>query len=232
MSQEGTRTAPPSTRRRTTTRRREWWIPVGLIVLTLIPVVAGSVRLAELAGGEANADNQRFFDAPAPVVVHIVAASIFCVLGAFQFMPSFRRRHRGWHRRAGGVLMVSGLAAAVSGLWMSVLYDLPSHDNWLLLVFRLVFGSLMAAGIVLAFAAIRRRDVRRHQRWIARAYAIGQGAGTQALVLGPMLLVLGSVGPYGKAVGMAVGWLLNLVVAEWLVRRGHRHKQTGRSTVG
>lgn len=225
MPRDSTEAAPTPTRRRITTRRRrEWWIPTGLIALTLIPVLAGSMRLAELAGGEANPDNQRFFDAPAPVVVHIVAATVFCVLGAFQFVPSLRRRRPWWHRGSGRIVMVAGVAAALSGLWMTVFYDLPEHDNGLLLVIRLGFGTLMGAGIVIAYVAIRARDVRRHQLWIARAYAVGQGAGTQALVLGPMLLVLGEVGPYDKAVGMLAGWVINLVAADWLVRRGWRRR--------
>lgn len=223
--------ATPARRRTTAHSRREWWVPAGLIALTLIPVLAGTLRLAELAGGEPNPDNQRFFDSPVPVVVHIATATIFCVLGAFQFVPSLRRRRPWWHRGSGRVVMVTGIAAALSGLWMSVRYDLPEHDNWLLMIIRLVFGTIMAAGIVIAYVAIRARDVRRHQLWIARAYAIGQGAGTQALVLGPMLLVLGEVGPYGKAVGMLAGWVINLVAADWLVRRSwRRHARSGQST--
>lgn len=232
MPRETAAAASTPTRRRTAARhRREWWIPAGLIALTLIPVLAGSVRLAELAGGEANPDNQRFFDSPVPVMVHIVAATVFCVLGAFQFMPSLRRHRPWWHRGSGRVVMVAGLAAALSGLWMSVLYDLPEHDNRLLMVIRLVFGTLMAAGIVIAYVAIRARDVRRHQLWIARAYAVGQGAGTQAVIMGPLLLVLGEMGADEKAAGMFAGWAINVVVADWLVRRSWaRRSHPGQSS--
>ena len=57
-----------------------------------MPVAAGVFRVAELATGEADETNQRFFDLPVPVLVHVFGAVIYCVLGAFQFMPSFRRR--------------------------------------------------------------------------------------------------------------------------------------------
>lgn len=204
--------------------RREWWIPASLLALTFVPVAAGVFRVAELAAGEANEANQRFFDAPVPVVVHVLGAVTYCVLGAFQFMPSFRRRRPRWHRWSGRILVPAGLAAALSGLWMSVSYDLPAHDNTALLWIRLFFGSLMAAGLVLGVLAILRRDVRTHQRWMARSYAVAQGAGTQALILGPMVLLLNQQGvdqPGGtlKATGMGAAWVINLVVAEWLVRR-------------
>lgn len=202
--------------------RRDWWIPASLLALTLVPVAAGVFRVAELAAGQANETDQRFFDAPVPVVVHVFGATIYCVLGAFQFMPSFRRRRPRWHRWSGRVLVPAGLAGALSGLWMSVSYDLPAHDNTALMWLRLFFGSLMAAGLVLGLLAIRRRDVHTHQRWMARAYAVAQGAGTQALILGPMVLFVEQPGGTLKAIGMGAAWAINLAVAEWLVRRSRR----------
>jgi uncharacterized membrane protein len=212
----------------TTRRRPDWWIPASLLALTFIPVAAGVFRVAELATGEADATNQRFFDMPVPVLVHVLGACTFCVLGAFQFMPSFRRRRPGWHRWSGRVLVPAGLAAALSGLWMAVFYDLPAHDNTALMWIRLFFGTLMVAGLVLGLAAILRRDVRTHQRWMARAYAVAQGAGTQALVLGPMVLFVDQPGGTLKASGMAAAWVINVAVAEWLVRRSERRQSRRR----
>jgi hypothetical protein len=34
--------------------------------------------------------NARFFASPLPVVVHIVSASVYAILGAFQFASGFR----------------------------------------------------------------------------------------------------------------------------------------------
>lgn len=203
-------------------RRREWWIPAALLVLTFVPVAAGVFRLGELAAGEPSETNQRFFDAPLPIVVHVVGACLYCVLGAFQLMPSFRRRRPRWHRWSGRVLVPAGLAAGLSGLWMAVWYPLPAHDNDALMVIRLLFGGLMVGGLVLGLAAIRRRDVRTHQRWMARSYAVAQGAGTQAIILGPMVLLVDQPGGTLKATGMAAAWVINVAAAEWLVRRSQR----------
>ncbi len=212
--------APPRT-------RRDWWIPASLLALTFVPVAAGAARLVDLSSGRTE-ENARFFDLPLPIVVHIVGATTFCVLGAFQLMPSFRRRRPGWHRWSGRVLVPAGLAAALSGMWMAAFAELPAHDNTALMWIRLLFGSVMLAGLVLGLTAIRRRDVRTHQRWMARAYAVGQGAGTQALVLGPMVLVVDQPGGTLKASGMAFAWVLNLAVAEWLVRRSQSRQSSRR----
>jgi uncharacterized membrane protein len=201
-------------------KRPEWLVPAGLLLLSAVPVAAGSARVAELAGGaRVTADNARFFATPLPVVLHIFGATVFCVLGAFQFVPALRRRRPRWHRLAGRLLVPCGLAAALSGLWMTLFYDLPPGDGDLLTVFRLCFGTAMAVSIVLATLAIRRRDVRRHRVWMTRGYAIGLGAGTQVLTHVPWTLLVGVPGEVTRAMLMAAGWVINLVVAEWALRR-------------
>lgn len=198
---------------------RPWLVPASLILLSLVPVGAGGVRILELASSpEVTPDNARFVAAPLPVVLHIVCASVFSVLGAFQFVPSFRRRRPGWHRAAGRVLIPSGIVAAASGLWMTVFYPLPAHDGGLLGAFRLLFGTAMLASLLLGLAAVRRRDFSRHGDWMLRGYAIGMGAGTQALILAPWFLVLGPLGVLQRALLMGAGWVINLGIAEWIIR--------------
>src|SRR5207302_5196978 len=155
----------------------QWLAPVGLIVLSLIPVLAGSVRLTELAGGpEITANNARFVASPVPVMVHIVSVTVFSLLGALQFVPPLRRGRPSWHRIAGRVLVPAGVLVALSGLWMSAFYPRPAGDGESLVVVRLIVGSLMLASIVLALFGIRRRDFTSHGAWMTRGYAIALGA--------------------------------------------------------
>jgi uncharacterized membrane protein len=218
------RTAPsPHHQAVTWSTKRGWLLPTGLILLSFIPVLAGGLRVGQLSGGaQITADNARFFADPVPVLVHITGASTYCVLGAFQFAVGLRRRWPRWHRVAGRILIPAGLAAALSGLWMTLFYPRPADVGTLLTGFRLVFGSAMVASIVLGFAAIRRRDVARHRAWMTRAYAIGVGAGTQALTQLPLILLVGPLNQLSKALMMLGAWLLNLAVAEWAIRRGPR----------
>ena len=206
--------------RRVPSRKREWGVPVALIALCAIPLAAGAVRLVTLAvGAEITPENARFFAAPLPVVLHIVAAAAYIVLGAFQFVPSIRRQKPGWHRRVGRLLVGSGLVAALSGLWMTQFYRLPDHDGVLLYGFRLLFGSLMAISIVLGVAAIRRREIARHRAWMMRGYALGRGAGTQVLTLLVGEIVFGAPGEVARGLLMGAGWAINLALAEWIIRR-------------
>jgi uncharacterized membrane protein len=217
----------------TSGRRSEWWIPALLVLLSLVPATAGTVRLAQLAGGaEVTPANARFFAQPLPVVLHILAVVPYSIVGAFQFAPAFRRRHRGWHRAAGKVLGACGLVAAVTGLWMAHFYPWPAGDGVGVYVERLVFGSAMLASIVLALDAVRRRDFTAHGAWMIRAYAIGMGAGTQTLTHLPwFVLADGPPGELPRAVMMGAGWVVNVAVAEWVVRRDVPRRVTAPASI-
>lgn len=201
----------------TTSRRSDWMIPAGLVLLSLVPAVAGTSRLAQLASGaEVTPANARFFAMPLPVVLHILTAIPFSIIGAFQFAPAFRRSKRGWHRAAGRVLVVCGMVVALTGLWMAQFYPWPEGDGEIVYILRLVFGSAMALSIVFGVDAIRRRDFAAHGVWMMRAYAIGLGAGTQVLTHLPWFILVGKPDELGRAVAMGAGWIINLAVAEWV----------------
>jgi cytochrome bd-type quinol oxidase subunit 2 len=206
--------------------KAEWLIPALLIALSLVPVLAGAVRLSELASGaQVTPDNARFFASPIPVVVHIVSVSLYSILGAFQFAPGFRRRNSRWHRTVGKwILVPCGLAAALSGLWMTQFYPWPKGDGELLYVFRLIFGSAMLISILLGAFAVRRRDYARHGNWMMRGYAIGLGAGTQVFTHMPWFLFFGVPGELTRALLMAAGWIINIIVVEWIIHRRRAHK--------
>jgi len=196
------------------------WLVAALLLLSAIPLAAGAFRLTQLAGGaDITPANARFFASPLPVVVHVVGAAVYIILGAFQFVPTFRRRRPGWHRWAGRLVVLCGLLVGLSALWMTLFYPWPKGDGALLAAFRLLFGSGMVVSIVLAFAAIRRRDVRRHRAWMLRGYALGLGAGTQALTLAAGALIAGPPSELSRALLMGAAWMINLAVAEWIIRR-------------
>ncbi len=196
------------------------WLVAALLVLSAIPLAAGAFRLTQLAGGaEITPANARFFASPLPVVLHIVSAAVYAILGAFQFAPGFRRRRPGWHRAAGRLLVACGLVVGLSGLWMTLFYPWPDGDGELLYALRLLFGSAMVGSIVLGLAAIRRRDLARHRAWMMRGYALGLGAGTQALTLGIGEIAFGAPGEVARGLLLGAGWAINLALAEWIIRR-------------
>ena len=197
------------------------WLPVALIALAAIPIVAGALRLVEVFGGPHSLPtNPRITDSPAPVVVHIVTASLYALLGALQFSTGLGRRHPRGHRRNGRLVVPLGLGVALSALWMTAFYTGPQNTSALLPI-RFAFGLGLAACITLGLVAIRKGDVRRHQAWMTRGYAIALGAGTQVFTLGFGKPLFGS-GQLALALLLIAAWCINLPIAEYAIRRPRR----------
>jgi hypothetical protein len=184
-------------------------------------VAAGGVRLSGLAaGGAVTAENARFMTSPEPFVLHILGATLFCVLGAFQFDPALRQRFPRLHRISGRVAAPCGMLAALTGLWMTLVYAIPAQKQGeLLYLVRTLVGVGMTLAIAMALHAVLQGRIHQHKAWMLRAYALGQGAGTQVLIMLPLALISGEPTFFLRDVLMASAWGLNLIFAEWLLRR-------------
>lgn len=203
------------------TGRADWPIPTALIALSIVPLIGGIVRLTSLGSQAAvTPENARFSADPLPVVIHILASFVFCIIGAFQFAPGFRQRRPEWHRIAGRWLMVAGLVAAFSGVWMTVSYTIPQPlQGSILYIARLLFGTAMMVSIVLAWTTVRRKNIAGHRAWIMRAYTLGQAAGTQVIIVLPYTVLLGQPNQLTRDLLMSAAWIVNLAVVEWITRR-------------
>ena len=206
-------------------RERSWPVPVALVALVAIPLTAGTLRLIQLAGGPAilPADH-RFAGFPTPLVVHILGATVFALLGdpavraavpapAPGLAPSCRPRC--WS--------CAGMVVAISALWLTLFYEAQPGTGALLYGFRLVFGPALAACLVLGLAAVRRGDIASHRAWMLRGYAIGLGAGTQVFTEGFGGALFGT-GVVAGDLAKGAAWVINLAVAEWAIRRPARRR--------
>ena len=208
------------------------WLVTGLLVLSACPLTFGVLRLIQLAGGaQIMPPRARFGASPLPVVVHIVSAAVYSILGAFQFAAGFRRRRPGWHRWAGRLLVGCGLLVGLSGLWMTLFYPGANGSSTLLFGLRLGFGSAMVASMVLGYTRIRRGDVRQHRAWMTRGYALGLGAGTQMVTLMVGEMIAGPPSDRSRALLMGAAWGINLLVAEWAIRKRRAPRARRASTV-
>jgi hypothetical protein len=213
--------------KKTVVSNSEWRVPAALILLALLPVFSGVARVVELGTSTAiTPENQRFFAAPLPIIAHSLGGMVFLMLGALQFAPRLRRPKPSWHTMAGRLLIPSGLVVALSGMWMAHFNALPEYDGVLVYASRMLSGGWMLLTLVLGTVAIYRRDLTNHAVWMIRGYAIGAGGGTQVLTAAPLLLFFPQhLNDPNRAIGLAAGWVINVVIAEWAIRRMLQAKQ-------
>jgi uncharacterized membrane protein len=201
-------------------RPTAWLLLIVAIIFGLVlayPYARGGSRLE--VGGDAHY---------LVLVAHVLTAAVALVLGPLQFMPMVRARKR-IHRTIGRVYLLagvlpSGLAAIPVAVWSG--RPLTRIGLSTAAVLWLITGGL-------AYRAARRRDVAAHRAWMTRNYALTFLAVTSRLLV-PALLLLGGAGPGSIAerapemipIGQTLGWIINLLVAEALLRRSRPVRAT------
>lgn len=147
---------------------------------------------------------------------HVFAAILTLAAGFTQFSTSLRRQHPNLHRWSGwvyaaNVLFVAGPSGLVIGVY--------ANGGWssqlafcLLAVLWMIFTGL-------AIWSIRRGDIPAHRRWMIRSFALTLSAIT---LRAWKYAIVAAFEPRPMEVYRAVawlGWVLNLAVAEWWIRR-------------
>ncbi len=183
-------------------------------------MLAGLSRVISLSTGAFTLDgHERFAADPWVAALHIIGATSFATLGAFQFVPALRRG--AWHRRAGRVLSLLGIGGALAGTVMALRWEPKAFDSASLNAVRFVVAGAMITFIVLGVLAARRRQFEAHEAWMVRACALFLGSGTQFFTAG--FTALPFMQPYMSetltTVTMTAGWVINALVAEWLLRK-------------
>lgn len=187
---------------------------------------------------------------PEWLLLHIACGVAAIVAGPFQFVASLRASHPVVHRTTGYIylaaVLLGGCASlrlssdtaqfAADGLNDNTAFELigiaptalgiapnTTYDSSQFLLVVLAFAAMAIAWIVTSAAAFVRARQRRfadHRAWMIRSYSLTFGAVTTRLIALPLLVV--TQDPVVATTLTFWSWVLNLLVAEWLVRRAPR----------
>jgi uncharacterized membrane protein len=200
-------------------KARKIWLMFA--VATVVGVVLVSpYLLLDIDNSRLTVDGEAHY---ALLVVHVFTAFVALVLGPLQFIPAIRARRR-IHRTIGRVYLLAGvLPSGLAAVPVALLSGRIVTQIGLTIpaILWLVTGAL-------AYRAARRREFTHHRNWMMRNYALTFLAVTSR-VLVPLLLIAqipfapaGSVAesaPTMIPIGQVLGWIVNLVIAEVLIRR-------------
>ena len=153
---------------------------------------------------------------------HVLLGAAYLGFGLLQFSSGLRQRSPAYHRRAGRVLVVIGIAMALAGMYFGLLMPFSGPPEAFVIA---IVGALYLYSLVRGFIAIRRKDRDTHRRWMTRAFAIGLGIVVVRLVSIPLELAMTIMG-IGVAmrfvVTLWIGWGLSMLGAEWWLMRTRR----------
>lgn len=198
-------------------------LPLGLLLafLTAIPVLNSLYQAFAIPSGAYPKESAHLAVAPVSWFIHVLAGVVFGFTGPVQFVRALRNRFGALHRVLGRIFVLSGAIIGLSGL--SILAQVASQRTPMVDIARGVFGLALLVALAMAMVAIRNREFRRHRAWVIRAYAVGMGLGTVALVFIPLYIVTGQP-PIGLTsdILFVVTWVMNIVVAEVIIRRSSR----------
>lgn len=150
--------------------------------------------------------------------VHVFTSILVLPAGLTQFSRFFLYRRPLWHRRAGWLYVaVVLLLAAPSGFLMALRANggLPARTSFVLLGI-LWFGSTLRAWVL-----VRNHLFEKHADWMLRSYALTLSAialRTYAWLFDVLNI---HMAPRNVYILIAwVSWVPNLLIAEWLIKKG------------
>lgn len=196
-------------------RRIVFWIGWTLLLAGALFAAGNALLFMTVEGFGGAQFKSRFLALPWLGWSHTLGGAAAVLIGALQLLDVVRRRWPRFHVWCGRLYLLAVAVSGVSSLYFAATSPLNPVSG-------VGFGLMAVAWLstaALGFAAIRRRDVAAHRRWMIRSYAVTYAAVSLRIELG-LLIAAGVDFPTAFRTVAWLSWLGNLVLAEiWLRRR-------------
>ncbi|MFN0031101.1 MAG: DUF2306 domain-containing protein [Flavobacteriales bacterium] len=148
--------------------------------------------------------------------VHVYSAMFALAAGFTQFSDWFRKRHAAWHKRIGKIYFYTVvLLAGPSGLIMGYHANGGTSSK----IAFVLLAVLWITTTLIAVHHIRHGRIQQHRTWMIRSYALTLSAITLRIEKLVLVLLFEPQPMDGYRIVAWSGWVLNLMVAEWIIRR-------------
>ena len=146
---------------------------------------------------------------------HIYLGGIALLIGWSQFSKKWRKKHLNTHRTIGKAYVVAALLSGLAGLYISF-YASGGIET------KLGFGLLAVFWLITtsnAFISIKNKNIKAHQKWMIRSYALCFAAVTLRLWMPILPAIFNLEFSESYAIISWLCWVPNLIFAEILIRR-------------
>lgn len=153
-----------------------------------------------------------FLRTPFSAYGHFVGAGIALTIGAFQMNSRIRKRYLSSHRWLGRVYLITVVIAALSAFRLS----LDSFGGLVTHIAFAILGLCWISSTVMAYYCIRHHNVRQHEIWMIRSYALTLAAVTLRLYLPASMIAEIPFEVAYPAIAW-IAWVPNILIVEWLI---------------
>lgn len=205
------------------------WIPPTLWLLGSIAILSAIYRILitsnALVTGLPTADpaDMSYVKHYLLAALHIIPGTVFMLLGPLQFITTIRNRWPKIHRWSGWAFITAGLVTAITAITVNLVFPLVGGLFKSLAVY--IFSAYQIIALLIALQAILRRNIKSHRAWMIRSFAIGLSVSTMRLFFVPVYFLYGLPNDFTIALGMWVGFVLNILVAEFILWRERLYKE-------
>ena len=148
---------------------------------------------------------------------HVMLAALITVGGSLQLIPRIRDRAISFHRWNGRAVMLAGVVAAITGLYMN--WVRHANGGPVNSIGVSLNGVLILLCVAMAWRAVRAGDIERHRRWALRAFMVMNGVFFKRLLgFGWSMLTSGARTPGMEYVSEFGSYLVPLAVLELYLR--------------
>ena len=149
--------------------------------------------------------------------IHFIFAPLALLVMPLQFMPVIRKKYIGLHRWLGRAYVIAVIFGGIGGMLMA--FNTDSGQ-----ISAVGFGTLAFLWVlftVLAWVAIRKKNIDEHKRWMMRSASLTFAAITLRIFT-PIGLILDEAGLFPFTwtyIFVAWHWVITWAVAEWWMAR-------------
>ena len=145
---------------------------------------------------------------------HIILGGLALLIGWLQFNQKLRIKHMKLHRTIGKVYITSVLISGICGLYIAFF----ATGGMISILGFAGLGIIWLTSTILAYKAIKKGEIKSHEKFMIYSYAACFGAVTLRIWLPTLTIIMGGFVEAYRIVAW-LAWVPNIIVAYFIIKK-------------